>query len=239
VAQNPGSSYNGATSFDVAGRDDVSADVASSVSGGTDKIVKSVNQNDINNAKDKIDLNDPGVRHGLEEELKQDGWFVIGASFKAGDPVETTSANVGDVADNVTVTETVTYTMFGVHKEDLKKLVRNDISTQIDTSKQKIQDEGLDDAKFHVTNSSASGAQMVMDTKVIAGPDINVAEIKRNARGKKAGQIKGDLNSNPDVKSVDVSLSPFWVSKVPNDTSKIKVVIAEPKTVSNSNDNGQ
>jgi hypothetical protein len=146
---------------------------------------------------------------------------------------------VGDVADNVTVTETVSYTVFGVHKQDLKTLVDNDVSTQIDTSKQKVQDEGLDHATFHVSNVSASGAQAIMDTKAIAGPDIDIGAIKRDARGKKAGQVKEHLNDNPSIKSVDVELSPFWVSSVPNDTGKIKVVIAEPKTVSNSNDDGQ
>ncbi|HEX5744212.1 MAG TPA: hypothetical protein VFX84_02060, partial [Candidatus Saccharimonadales bacterium] len=135
--------------------------------------------------------------------------------------------------------QTVTYMVFGVHKKDLETLVKNDVSTQIDTSKQKIQDTGIDSADFQVTNASANGAQVVMDTQAVTGPDIDVGSIKKNARGKKAGQIKKDLNSNPDIKSVDVDLSPFWVSTVPKDTSKIKVVIAEPKTVSNSNDNGQ
>ncbi len=239
IAQSPGTAYNGATSFAVAGYSGVTGSPQGSISGGTDKIVKSVNQNDIDNAKNKIDVNDPGVKSDLEGQLKQDGWFVIDASFKASDPAETTSANVGDVADNVTVTKTVTYIVFGVHKKDLKTLVDNDVSTQIDTSKQKIQDEGIDHAKFSVSNASASGAQVVMDTKAITGPDINVGDIKRNSRGKKAGQVKSDLDNNPDIKSVDVNLSPFWVSTVPKDTSKIKVVIAEPKTVSNSNVNSQ
>lgn len=239
TAQSPGTAYNGATSFTVAGYSGVTGSPQGSISGGTDKIVKSVNQNDINNAKDKIDINDPGVKDDLEDELRKDGWFVIDASFKAGDPAETTSANVGDVADNVTVTQTVTYMVFGVHKKDLETLVKDDVSTQIDTSKQKIQDTGIDSADFQVTNASASGAQVVMDTQAVTGPDIDVGSIKKNARGKKAGQIKKDLNSNPDIKSVDVDLSPFWVSAVPKDTSKIKVVIAEPKTVSNSNDSGQ
>lgn len=239
IAQSPGSSYNGATSFNVAGRGDVSASVSSSISGGTDKIVKSVNQNDIDSAKSKIDVNDPGVKSDLQDQLKQDGYFVINASYSSSTPVTTTSAAVGTVADNVTVTETVTYMVFGVHKDDLKTLVDNDVSSQIDTSKQKIQDEGIDHATFNVSNASGSGAQVGMDAKAITGPDVDIPAIKKNARGLKAGQVKSDLGNNPDIKSVDVDLSPFWVSTVPKDTSKIKVVIAEPKTASKSNADGQ
>jgi hypothetical protein len=236
IAQNPGSSYNGATSFTVAGRNDVTAQVSSSISGGTDNIVRSVNQNDINNAKSKINSKDDSVKQDLEDELRQEGYFVISATYEAGTPVTSTSADVGDVADNVTVTETVSYRLFGVHKSDLETLVKDDVSSQIDTSKQKVQDAGIDKATFSVASLSNSGGQVTMDAKAIAGPDIDVASIRRDAAGKKAGEIKSDLGSNPGIKSVDVDLSPFWVSSVPKDTSKIKVVVAEPKTVSKGND---
>jgi hypothetical protein len=235
IAQNAGSSYNGATSFSVAGRSDISAKVASAISGGTDNIVRSVNQNDITNAKAKINTNDPSVKQDLQDELQKSGYFVISATFNAGTPSTSNSADVGDVADTVTVTETVTYLLYGVHKDDLKTLVDNDVASQIDTSKQKVQDEGIDKAVFSVANESSSGAQVAMDAKPIAGPDINVASIKKNAAGKRAGEIKGSLEGNPGIKSVDVNLSPFWVSTAPKDKNKIKVVIAEPKSASKNN----
>lgn len=232
IAQSPGSSYNGATSFSVAGRSDVSAKVASAISGGTDNIVRSVNQNDINSAKAKINTNDPTVKKALQDELKGAGYYVIDTTFNASTPNTTSSAEVGDVADNVTVTETVTYMLFGVHKDDLKTLIDNDVNSQIDTSKQKVQDEGIDKAVFNVANESAGGVQLTMDAKPIAGPDIDVGTITKNAEGKRAGEIKSSLEGNPGIKSVDVNLSPFWVSTAPKDKSKIKVIIAEPKTAS-------
>lgn len=237
IAQSPGSSYNGATSFTVAGRSDVSATVASAISGGTDNIVHSVNQNDINSAKAKISTNDPSVKKDLADQLKGQGYFVIDATYNAGNPNVTSSAQVGDVADNVTVTETVTYMLYGVHKDDLKTLIDNDVNSQIDTSKQKVLNEGIDTATFNVTNMSSTGAQLTMDAKPVAGPDISVDSIRNNARGKRAGEVKSSLDNNPGINSVDVNLSPFWVSRVPNDTSKIKVVIAEPKPASSNNAN--
>ncbi len=237
IAQNPGSSYNGATSFSVAGRSDVSASVSSAIAGGTDNIVHSVNQNDINNAKAKINTSDPSVKQDLESQLKGAGYFVIEATYSAGTPVVIQSANVGAVADNVTVTETVSYLLYGVHKSDLDTLVTNDVDTQIDTSKQKIQDTGVTKANFNVTTESTASAQVTMTAPAVAGPDINIPDIQKNAAGQQAGKIKGDLEGNPGIKSVNVKLSPFWVTTAPKKTSKIKVVIAQPKTASNSNAN--
>jgi hypothetical protein len=234
IAQNGGTAYNGSTHF-TAGSPYNGITGTGSTSGGTDNIVRSVNQNDITNAKAKINTNDPSVKQSLEAELKGEGYFVIDATFNAGTPNTTSSAEVGDVADNVTVTETVTYMLFGVHKDDLKTLVDNDVASQIDTSKQKVQDEGIDDAVFNVSSLSATGGQVAMDAKPIAGPDINVTTIKKNAAGKRAGEIKGSLEGNPGIKSVNVNLSPFWVSTAPKDKNKIKVVIAEPKSASKNN----
>lgn len=235
IAQNPGSSYNGATNFSVAGQSDVSGAPSGSISGGTDSIVHSVNQNDINNAKAKINTNDPAVKQALTDQLKQDGYFVINATYNAGTPATVNSAAVGAVADNVTVTETVTYNLFGVHKDDLKTLVDNDVKSQIDTDKQKIQDEGIDSANFNVTNQSATGAQVTMSAKAVAGPDIDVASIQKNAAGQKAGKVKAGLENNPGIKSVNVNLSPFWVSTVPKNTDKVHVIIAKPKTTASHN----
>ena len=229
MAQNPGSAYNGATNFTVAGQSDMTGSPSGSISGGTDSIVHSVNQNDITSAKAKININDPAVKKSLEDQLKKAGYFVIEATYNTGTPVVTQSAQVGAVADNVTVTETVTYQLFGVHKDDLKKLVENDVSSQIDTQKQKVLDAGVDTANFNVQSQSATGASVTMTTKAIAGPDIDVATIKKNAAGQKAGKIKSDLEGNPGIKQVDVNLSPFWVSSVPGNPDKVNVIIAKPK----------
>ncbi len=238
IAQNPGSSYNGATSFTVAGRSDVSASVASAIAGGTDSIVRTVNQNDINSAKAKIALNDDQLKQTLNDDLTKANYFAILSTYSSGTPVVSSSAPVGDVADNVTVTETVTYTMFGVPQSDLKTLVENNIKSQIDTAKQSILDNGIAKAVFNVDNISPTAAQITMSGTATVGPDLNVADIRTAAAGKKPGAVKSDLGSNPDVVSVDVKLSPFWVSSVPKKTSRITVHIAKPVATKPSTANG-
>lgn len=238
IAQSGGSSFNASgVSFSVSGRSDVSA--SGSASGGTDNIVQIVNQNDINNAKNKISTDDSAMKKALESQLKGENQYPIEATYQASAPNTTNSANVGAVATSVTVTETVTYTMFGVNKDDLNTLIDNSVNTQIDTSKQSILDTGLDKAVFNVNNISNTSAQLTMSTKAIAGPALDIEGIKRMAAGKRIGEIKSQLSNNPDVTGVDVNLSPFWISTAPKKTSRITVKIAKPTTTkaSSSSDN--
>lgn len=238
AAQSAGSSFNtpNGTSFSVAGRSDVSA--SGSASGGTDNIVQSVNQNDINNAKSKISAaNDSTMKQALDAQAKGEGLYPLDATFNAGTPNVTSSANVGEVASTVTVTETINYTVFAVHKDDLTSLVDGNIKTQIDSAKQSILDDGLGSAVYTINNQTATGAALTLSTKAVVGPALNTDSIKQDAAGKKAGAIKSDLSSNPDVTSVDVKFSPFWVSTAPKKTDHIKVVIAKPTTTQSSNAN--
>jgi hypothetical protein len=229
LAQSGGTAYNqpSGASFTISYGSNLSGQ-GGTMSGGTDNIVQTVNQNDINNAKSKIAANDSEIKQTLSDQLKKDGYFAIPATYNAGTPAVTTSANVSDVANTVTVTEVITATMFGAHKDDLQTLVKNSIKDQIDTGKQSILDTGLDKGVFNVNGASADAAQLTLVTRAAVGPDLDMETIKTNAAGKKAGAIKSDLGNNPDVTNVDVKLSPFWVSSVPKKTSRIKVKIAKP-----------
>jgi len=221
-AQNAGAKYNISGNFTVAGRSDVSA--SGSTSGGTDNIIQTVAQADIDSAASKIATQDAGsVKQQLQQQLKQAGLYPITTTFSAGTPNTTTSAKVGDQANTLTVSQTITYTMFGVKQADLKALVDNNVKDQIDSSKQVILNEGLDQANFHLNGASDKTAQVAMSTVATAGPDLKATDIKTQAAGKKSGDIKSMLRTDPGVTAVDVHFSPFWVSKAPK-ASKITVV---------------
>lgn len=235
TAQQAGAKYNiAAANYSVAGVSGVTAS-GTAMSGGTDNIVQVVSQSDVDNAKSKISLNDSSIKQALQSQLKGQGLYPILATFSSGTPTVTTSANVGDTASSVTVTEVVTYTMFGVHESDLKTLVDNNVKGQIDTNKQSILSEGLATASYTVQNSSNTGATVGLQSVATAGPQLDTNSIKQQVAGKKSGDVKGILETNPDVTGVDVKLSPFWVSSVPKNTSKITVNIAQPTTTSKSN----
>jgi hypothetical protein len=241
LAQSPGTSYNNAAGFTV-GSPYNGITGTGSTSGGTDEIVKIVNQNDINSAKSKITAtNDDSMKEALKSALQKNQYYAIEETYAAGAPSSATSANVGAVADTVTVTETITYTMFGAREDDIDALLEENIKTQIDTEKQSILDNGLGKAVFNVGTISATDAQINLATKATAGPDISEDTIKELAAGKKAGEVKDELKSNPDVVDVTIKVSPFWKSSIPKDVNKITVKIAEPdqnaKASTDSGDN--
>lgn len=238
IAQNGGASYNGANSFKVAERSDISVAVSSAISGGTDNITQVVSATDISNVKAKLVAANANLKSALASELKQEGYRNIDSTYLAGTPAITTSSSPGDAASTVTATSTVTYTMFGVHDSDLKTLVEDSVKKQIDTSKQSILDNGLSKAAFTVVNQNSTDAQINLVTTATAGPDLNVEDIKANAIGKKSADIRASLQNNPGVKSVDVNLSPFWVNSVPKKKERIFVNIAKPTSTKPSTSNG-
>ncbi|HUA13064.1 MAG TPA: hypothetical protein VL989_01015 [Candidatus Sulfotelmatobacter sp.] len=232
IAQSGGTSYNNANSFSLSGYD---ISVAQTIMGGTDNIVQTVNQNDINNAKSKISTNNnSGVKTELENELQGEGYYPIDDTFAQNAPSESYSAQVGQVANNVTVTESINYTMFGVPKNDLETLIASSVDNQINTSQQMIIDYGIDHASYSVNSQNSSAAQITMNTVVFVGPQLNVNKIKAQAAGQKAGAVKAVISTNPNVTNVTVHIKPFWYSTVPKNPSRITVHIQKPASSSSS-----
>jgi hypothetical protein len=222
-----GAEYNlsSSSNFTVSGRSDVSA--SGTASGGTDAITKIVAQSDIDNATAKIKADDTNtVKQQLISALQAKGLLAITSTFLAGDPQVTTSAKAGDTADTVTVTAVTNYTMFGVKKSDITTLVEANVNKQIDKGKQVILDNGVANAKFSQQSpATATGANVSMSAKSVAGPHLETAQLKTQVAGKKTGDVKSLIKQTPGVTDVQVKYSPFWVTSVPKSASKVTVLI--------------
>ncbi|HKR81569.1 MAG TPA: hypothetical protein VJR27_01055 [Candidatus Saccharimonadales bacterium] len=230
TAQNNGSQYNiGSATFTVAGRSDVSATSSNTMTGGTSNIVKIVAQSDIDGAKQKITSQDTAaIKQQLVSAFQNVGLYAVQSSFQAGDPKITTTANAGDQADNVTVNATITYTMFGAKQTDIHQLIASTVNKKIDTSKQVILDDGLSGATFNVQTQDGAKAVVALQDTAVAGPDLKIDKLKPQVAGKKANDAANIIKANPGVTDVNVSYSPFWVSAIPKNTSKISIVIEKP-----------
>jgi hypothetical protein len=232
AASAAGSKYNASSAtFTVSGRPDVSA--SGSASGGTDDIVTVLSQSDVDGAKAKLTTGSTGDQFAkdFEKKLSGEGEYVLTSTLKAGDASVTATPAVGQPASNATVNIKVTYTVLTVKKDELKQVIQAKLAGQVDKTKQKLNDNFMDDANITVqSQSSPSSAVLLVNEDTTAVPIINVASVKKLAEGKKAGDIKSALNAWPGVKSVDVKLSPFWVSKAPKKDGKIKVVLEADKS---------
>ena len=236
AAQAPGSKYNlsGAT-FTVAGRSDVGA--TGSTSGGTDDIVTVLSQSDVDNATQKLTGGSSGTDFAkqFEDKLSGQGEYVLASTLKAGTPSINASPAIGQPASTANVTIKVTYTVLTVKKSDLSQAIEGKVAGQIDKTKQKLNGSFLNDADISVNQTGQNSADLTINEDTTAVPIIDVASVKKQVAGKKSGDIKAALNGWAGVKSVDVKLSPFWVSKAPSKPSKIKVVLTEDKTPTSKN----
>ncbi|HET7529081.1 MAG TPA: hypothetical protein VFJ84_02535 [Candidatus Saccharimonadales bacterium] len=231
VATQGGSKYNTSISgASVSGRSGVTAD--GSASGGTDNIVTVLSQSDVDSAKDKLTGGTSGddFTKSFIQKLQDQGEYVLTSTLKAGDAKVSASPAVGQPASTATVTIKVSYTVLTVQKSDLSQAIEDKTADQIDKSKQKLNGNFLNDANVTVqTQPSSSSAVLSISESTTAVPIIDTKAVKKLAEGKKAGDIQAAISNWPGVKSVDVNLSPFWVSKAPKKDSKVTVILQEVK----------
>ena len=208
----------------------------SNMTGGTSQIVKVVAQSDVDGAKQKIiDQDSQAEKDALSKKLNDDGYIPVTDTFATANPVVTTTPNVGDQADQVNVSLTITYTMLGAKKDDVKQLLENDIKQHIDASKQNIIDNGLDKATLTVTDKRSNGdVKISLQSQAVAGVAPDKDDIKRIVAGKKKGEARDIILTRPGVKDVNISYSPFWVTKAPKKLSKITVVFQQSNANANS-----
>lgn len=231
TAQSGGAKYNvSSANFTVSGRSDVTA--SGSASGGTDNIVNVLSQGDVDGVKQKLTsgANSDQFAKDFEKKLSDQGEYVLTSTLKTGDPALTSTPSVGQPASTANVTIKISYSVLTVKKDDLKQIIQAELADKIDKAKQKLSGNFLDDANISVESQSApNSVTLAINEDTTAVPIINVQGVKKQSEGKKAGDIKSSIGNWPGVKSVDVKLSPFWVSKVPKKDSKVKVILQEVK----------
>jgi hypothetical protein len=202
--------------------------IGSSMTGGTSKIVKVVAQKDIDDAKQKIADRSSTVKDELQGDLDETGYLGLQDTFAAGAPAVTSSPNVNEEGGEVTVTVAITYTMLGIKKDDLKKLIEKSIEGKIDKSKQVILDDGLADAAIGIIEKRPNGeVRLTLSTTVLAGAQQDENAIKQEIAGKKKSLTLSAIKSRPGVTDAEVRYSPFWVSSTPKKTSKITVIFEQ------------
>jgi hypothetical protein len=229
TAQQGGAKYNIASgqSFVVSGQSsNVTATNGSAFSGGTDNNITVVSQSDVDKVKSSITTeSSDNFTKTFEKQLSDQGFYVLATTLKAGDAVTTANPAVGQPATTVNVTTKITYTVLVVQKSDLQEAINSKVADQVDKSKQKLQnDDPLSGAQVNAQDQSSPTAVTLAiheDTKAV--PIISEVDVKKEVGGLKVGEIQAMLTKIPGVKSVDVNMSPFWVSKAPKSPSKITI----------------
>lgn len=229
AAQAAGDKYNLASrAYAVQGFSNVSGK-GSDMTGGTSKITKIVSQQDVDGAKQKvIDRNTTAAQDELKKQFSDAGMVPLTDTFSAGTPTVTSSPNVGAEANEVSVNVTMTFNELGVKSDDLKQIVEANAKKQIDSSKQVIQDNGLNKAVIRTTeNKTDKGVKFQLQTLVVAGPQLDSDGIKKEIAGKKKGDTQRIIQSRPGIKDVNIAYSPFWVASTPKNAKHITIVFEQ------------
>ncbi len=228
TAQNNGDKFNlSARNYAIAGFSTMEGE-GSEMSGGTSSIVKVVSQIDIDAARQKIADKQKGAKDELKQEFSKDDLVPIAETFGVSAPVINATPAVDSEAGEVTVTSAATYTMLGVKKDDLKKLISEELKKRPETEKQNVLDHGIDTAAFATGEKpSATATAISMQTTVILGPDINQDNLKKDIAGKKRGEAESSLGKISGVTGAQVELKPFWVTKIPKKSGKVTIIIQQ------------
>lgn len=227
TAKDRGADYNGASGSADGAPSGISAEITEETSGGTDKVAPIVTSKDLDKAKQQIDDNiDEAV--AKQELSKQfgEGYIVIADSFRTDTDKLKSSVKVdGEAKDGKAALEgDVTYTLYAVSKAELDKYLEEVVSQQIDNpDEQKIYSNGIDQATFTNVKYDGKSLTAALTASGEIGPKIDESEVRQVAAGKNFGEIQQALESITGVDSVDTQLSPFWVTRAPENADKISV----------------
>lgn len=225
TAVNRGSASNGVSGTLTGAGSGVTATLAAATAGGTDKTITVVTADDIAKATDQLKAQDSnGVRTELAKQFDSDVIVITEAYMvDAGTPASAPAVDQEATAAKLSVD--TTYTLLGVKRADLKAVYDNYLTTQLKGDEsQKIYKSGDEATQFSSFQRLADGSFSI---KAIAsaqvGPNIDSDKVASDSRGKMIGEVQQSVSAIQGVEDVNVKLSPFWVTRVPNNTSRITV----------------
>lgn len=227
IAKEGGEKYNvGDKNYTVAGFSGVRAS-GSSMTGGTNDIVKVVDQKDIDAAKQKLSEKTNGATEELKAALNAEGYIGVADTFNSTPGAYVPTPAAGSEANEVVVSVETTYSMLGLKKDDLQKLVkfRAEKDAGIDTTKQSILEDGLGKASYQLGAANGPTTEITVNTNIVAGPEFDQEAIKQEIAGKKRGVAEQELAKRPGVKEVKIDTKPFWNYSVPKNVKKITIVV--------------
>ncbi|MBI2064134.1 MAG: hypothetical protein HYT66_00235 [Candidatus Yanofskybacteria bacterium] len=206
---------------DTARYDKIYGKSSESMHGGIFGKAKVVSEFDYNNAKDQLIEK---VNNDINELLSTQsaGLELLTGIQPKTDSIEST-AEIDDAAEKFTITVNGSIMTIGFKKEDLLSLISNYIDR---TSGLMLIPEKLElSYKDAVINPTDNTLEVIVVLGGQGYAKIDQADITANLMGKNEAQIKDYLGSIQNIDSAKVTLSPFWVKKIPRNNKKIDILL--------------
>lgn len=227
VAEKNGDQYNlSPRTYIVSGFEGIVAE-GRQMSGGSSKVVKVVTAQDIEAAKQRVTDKQNAAVEEVKRSLERRGFVGLVDSFQADTAAVQVTPAVGTEATEVTASGEVTYRMLGLKEEDIQNIIKEQIKDEVDISKQSILDYGLDEASYELSPGTNNSTNIALRTSLLVGPELDQGAIKEELAGKKRGEGESMLKQRPGVTEARIETSPFWVSKVPGNESKVTINVEQ------------
>ncbi len=225
VAEKSGAAYNiaaSATGWTTVANLGVYSDKA--MAGGTDKTVTIVTQEDIDNAKTKVQgANEAVNKQKLLDTVSKDD-FVIESSFKqtVGEAVATPA--VGEEVEEgkkAKLSVTTTDTIYVIDGTKVEEFIRE---------KAKLADNfkiyEMNDPFVENFTKTDSGYIAKLKTSFVSGPKLTESDVAEIVKGKGVGTARQDLEKAFDgISKINIETNYPWVMSIPNDNNRITVNI--------------
>lgn len=232
TASAAGASYNGATGAATTSVSGVSSVAfTEATSGGTDKTITVVSEQDAQTAKDKLQSQDANA---IKDELKKQfaaDVVIVTESYTVVPGTPVVAPAVEQEATTAKLTVETTYTMLGLSRSDLRAIIDKDLTRQLaGLPNQSIYDLGLDKLQFAIYSLQDKTHRVTVQTTGAIGPSIDTDVLAKRLVGKREGEIIADIKTYEGIRDVKVNLSPFWVSAAPSvDKITVKFQIENAK----------
>jgi hypothetical protein len=207
----------------------VGASAPQATSGGSSQTVTVVSQDDVNKAKtqlaQQISQKAASFKTKLEQQFTSDQIMIL-ESFTSSqaDPVASPAVDQQATA-SATLSQDTTYTMLGLARSDVKQLLASALASAL-TGKdnQAVFDDGSNGIVFQSFQPQDGGTySAILVTTGRIGAKIDSQQLAQEVKGKVYGEVQQIVNQIPGVDKANIQLSPFWVTSVPNDLSKVTI----------------
>lgn len=190
-------------------------------SGGTTKMEKVVSQEEVDKFADaQLADHTTDGREMVFADVPKD-MVAIESSFKAEVTDKSSTPAVGEPVGESTKPKAdikVTYSVYMVERSKVEEYIKHKLSLGDD---RKVY--AYDEIYFERFSSIDEPARL--KAVVSIGPIVTEDLIFEKTKGRKTGEVQSELRLITGVSSAEVRTPFFWVNKIPNDRSKVTIIL--------------
>ncbi|HIA91964.1 TPA: hypothetical protein EYO12_02500 [Candidatus Saccharibacteria bacterium] len=194
------------------------------MSGGTNDIIRTVTEDDIQTARDKLTDDDISeLTNELSTQFEGDV-VLLEKTISTDNENDVVSHNPGDEADNVTIKRTAVYSVYAVERSVYEEFLSNKVTVKL-SEQQTVVDTGIDSVIYALLDVSTEVASMQIKVTATAGPNIDIPSLQEQLKGLGYTEAISYAEGLDGILKAEIELSPFWASGMPKRADKINIAI--------------